>query len=889
VEFVAAHGFSLASAVDSLTDASIAWSAGGFRLQKFGGIELFASDPLRLNAAAMSQPEPDRAAFYLFDGQFSAGTHYFHTLLKAPAGALRRRIDTLLRDEHGGDDINAGQFVVGRIQDGRLELLTDSLSQYPVYYFRSGERFVISNVLRQIAAVLSASGLPTTPSLLPCLEGTVFGGVLADSTHFAEIKRLPFGHGIIADPYLQLRRLKSTDRELSYEETIGRARSALAQHVRAVADAVAAPRLIAADITGGGDSRLVLSLLLDSPLRGEIRGRCFTRYPHPDANVAGALMTAYNLPVAEFPVVVDEDPRFWQQRRMRREIEANAALTGGARLIAGTLSTIAFPNFVHFTGLFGELGGATVTGDFVGEAEQLGYSAARAVDLRFAERRRIGALDLISEEGLAIVRNNAIAALTELEEEGITREHLQAELYLRSRCRTHFGLVSWLANQSKIAPEPLACPWLVEARRLLPRRLYRRQKVILDLILAGGCKDLALVPMASKIWHESIVPPAELETLGRVEPVTAATPPLSPLTGSLMGARTFVSDSTRQLMLDPVVRKEIQARGSNRSPSGGGQTRFGNERAIESSQALMREALDRIPARDDIWSLLNRDEAIRYAHQAKEEFQSSVDVGALSQVISGISWMLDQPTPSGIRERRDSTNAKVRFPEPAEPVFLCNICGGTTFREGPNHRLSTTNLPPMCAKCGSLERHRVFRALFNGFRTVQFRSMSCLMFSKDSSVAGGWFRSMRYSIYGTESSLDVQDIALPDGAFDVVICNHILEHVPRYEAGLAEICRIMSPTGFAFVSFPNPHHREVTLDWGHPKPEMHGHYRIFGSDIEAKLPLLLPGIGILRLVGRDPVTGTEDRAYIFSKNQEFLNKITDRGMTYQFLGVEASS
>jgi len=356
-----------------------------------------------------------------------------------------------------------------------------------------------------------------------------------------------------------------------------------------------------------------------------------------------------------------------------------------------------------------------------------------------------------------------------------------------------------------------------------------------------------------------------------------------------MGAKTLVSDSTRQLMLDPVVLKEIQARGSTSSPSGGGQTRFGNERVIESSQALMREALDRIPARDDIWSLINRDEAIRYAHQPKDAFQSSVEVGALGQVISGISWILDQPAPSGITERRDMTNVKMSFCEPAEPVSLCNICGGTTFKEGPNHRLSTTNLLPMCAKCGSLERHRVFRALFNGFRTVQFRSMSCLMFSKDSSVAGGWFGSMRYSIYGTESSLDVQDIALPDGAFDVVVCNHILEHVPRYEAGLTEICRIISPTGFAFVSFPNPHHREVTLDWGYPKPEMHGHYRLFGSDIEAKLPLLLPGVGILRLVGRDPVTGTEDRAYIFSKNRDFLNKITEREITYQFLGAEVAS
>ncbi len=144
---------------------------------------------------------------------------------------------------------------------------------------------------------------------------------------------------------------------------------------------------------------------------------------------------------------------------------------------------------------------------------------------------------------------------------------------------------------------------------------------------------------------------------------------------------------------------------------------------------------------------------------------------------------------------------------------------------------------------------------------------------------------MRFSIYGTDSSLDVQDIALPDGAFDVVVCNHVLEHVPRYEDGFRELIRITAPSGFAFISFPNPHYKKVTTDWGYPKPEMHGHYRVFGSDIEEKLPVLVPGIGILRLVGKDPVTAVEDRAYIFSRNREFLTDIARKPIECQLLGV----
>lgn len=219
----------------------------------------------------------------------------------------------------------------------------------------------------------------------------------------------------------------------------------------------------------------------------------------------------------------------------------------------------------------------------------------------------------------------------------------------------------------------------------------------------------------------------------------------------------------------------------------------------------------------------------------------------------------------------------------AAPAVACNICGCTTFKPGPGDRLSVTKRLPVCTKCGALERHRVFRSMFNAFRTVKFKSLSALMFSMDPSVAGGWFASMRYSVYGTESSLDVQKIDLPDGAVDVVICNHVLEHVPRYEDGLREICRIITPEGFAFISFPNPHNRVATVDWGFPKPEMHGHYRIFGSDVEDKLPRLLPGIGILRLFGEDPVTGVADRAYVLSKNADFLETITLRGLPYFYL------
>jgi hypothetical protein len=505
VDFVAARGFSLAAASSALRGAAVGWAGErGFELHRFGSIELFASDSMSLNRIAPRDGEAACRAYYLFDGEFSARERFFHPLVKCSTVQLRRNIELLLHSDQMDQEIDAGVFVAGRIDRNGLKLLTDPLSQYPIYYFCSDERFVVSNVLQQIVAVLVASGLKVTPSVVPCIEGTLLGGVLGDLTHVSEIRRLPFGHVIVADPHLRLRRRQCPNRELPYEQTIVLGRAALERHFQAVAAAVAEPRLIATDLTGGSHSRLVLSLLLDSPLRKEVKAVCTTRYPHVDANVAGALMSKYDLPIASLPAVVGSTSGFSARNHI---FKMNAAFTGGARQLGPTLQTVAFPNFVHFTGNFGEIGGATPSIDFVAQTMREGYSPSRAVDIMLS-RRQAEALQFINKEGINLVRRNAITTLIALEEEGIPRDHFPAELYLRSRCRTHFGLPNWLSNKGRIKPDPLASLWLVEARRKLPRALHSKNKVILDLILLGTSRELALMPMADKVWDPTIVPPA---------------------------------------------------------------------------------------------------------------------------------------------------------------------------------------------------------------------------------------------------------------------------------------------------------------------------------------------------------------------------------------------
>lgn len=48
--------------------------------------------------------------------------------------------------------------------------------------------------------------------------------------------------------------------------------------------------------------------------------------------------------------------------------------------------------------------------------------------------------------------------------------------------------------------------------------------------------------------------------------------------------------------------------------------------------------------------------------------------------------------------------------------------------------------------------------------------------------------------------IDAQNIPCPDGAFDIVIANHMLYHVPDMERALAEIRRVLKPGGSFYAS-----------------------------------------------------------------------------------------
>jgi SAM-dependent methyltransferase len=110
-----------------------------------------------------------------------------------------------------------------------------------------------------------------------------------------------------------------------------------------------------------------------------------------------------------------------------------------------------------------------------------------------------------------------------------------------------------------------------------------------------------------------------------------------------------------------------------------------------------------------------------------------------------------------------------------------------------------------CPSCRSLERHRhqylwikPHESALRGKRILHF-APEPVMRKIYSSLAASYLSA---DIAGyADRILNIEAIDMPDESWDVVVANHVLEHVDDRKA-LAEIRRILSPGGLAIVSFP---------------------------------------------------------------------------------------
>jgi len=205
-----------------------------------------------------------------------------------------------------------------------------------------------------------------------------------------------------------------------------------------------------------------------------------------------------------------------------------------------------------------------------------------------------------------------------------------------------------------------------------------------------------------------------------------------------------------------------------------------------------------------------------------------------------------------------------------DPLAACSMCGGTRFGRGPNQRLAASGVPPRCLECRSLERHRIIRSVYDGLPDEVLEIRRVLQFSDDIATPRARFRSVEISVHGGENHLDMMDIARPDGAYDWVIANHVIEHVSDDRRAMAELLRVVAGDGVIQLTFPTPSTALETWELDAPDPESYDHYRGYGSDFPLRMAPVLGGAPGVVVVGHDAVTGCWDAVYFFSPSKAAL-------------------
>jgi SAM-dependent methyltransferase len=141
-------------------------------------------------------------------------------------------------------------------------------------------------------------------------------------------------------------------------------------------------------------------------------------------------------------------------------------------------------------------------------------------------------------------------------------------------------------------------------------------------------------------------------------------------------------------------------------------------------------------------------------------------------------------------------------------VRLCPVCkqSAPEFRDYGNPARSNAE----CPTCGALERHRFAwlllqerSNLFDGNpKTVLHVAPEGCFEARLRETFGSGYITADFLRTDVDVQMDITKIEMPSGHFGVILCSHVLEHIPDDKAAMAELYRVLQPGGFALLDVP---------------------------------------------------------------------------------------
>ena len=150
----------------------------------------------------------------------------------------------------------------------------------------------------------------------------------------------------------------------------------------------------------------------------------------------------------------------------------------------------------------------------------------------------------------------------------------------------------------------------------------------------------------------------------------------------------------------------------------------------------------------------------------------------------------------------------------------------------------------------SLERHRLLWLYLNE-QTDFFTAPKKVLHFAPEQAFYKLFRNQKNLDYTTtdlfsplaDVKADICDLPFEDNQYDVILCNHVLEHIPDDTKAMQELYRVLKPGGMAILQIPQDLKRDITfaddtITDQKKRAEIFGQYdhvRIYGRDYFDKL------------------------------------------------------
>jgi SAM-dependent methyltransferase len=201
----------------------------------------------------------------------------------------------------------------------------------------------------------------------------------------------------------------------------------------------------------------------------------------------------------------------------------------------------------------------------------------------------------------------------------------------------------------------------------------------------------------------------------------------------------------------------------------------------------------------------------------------------------------------------------------------CDHVSGAFLWVGNQLRLSRH---AVCPSCGSRSRHRGLALAIGGIAGRATRRV--LHFAPEAPLKHVLERAapeaevLTTDLHRTDVDRpgeDIQALGFGDDEFDLVVCNHVLEHVGDDRAGVRERARITAPGGVAVVSVPGDWARTATVMFDDER--INGHHRDYGTDVVellreafAQVEVVVLGDLVTDHAPGDPGLRADDRLFL---------------------------